>query len=987
MNVTDRLSGNRCDSWIGALAVLFLGVFVFPTLAFSQNTITLPIEVYPDDGRSNHVESVEIRASNGSQADSIFFQMHQPHYHKGGWATNPNSGFDPQTMVDVRTNGGSWVSVRNSNVDCAYPENNYACIAGGYSTVRFAMSASQLGGLVDGANTVEFRFNGTEGVRSGFRILHIGFMRPGDNVETFVPLPKTDATDTIIDESTFEYWDPDSWTAPAGYGDAQYVSAGDALWSSENTLVDLDGTSIVAACGSCHATDGRDLQYFAFSNKTIVARSQSHGLTEDEGKKIAAYIRSLSFTHTDGTPATTSSPGTPWDPPYQPGPTGFGPDENQHPDDADPYYWAAGAGLDWVLEHDLETTQYAFPASGNPANPGGTQVNADGSLPWTRYKLQDESEWGGNGGVNRGTAINMREIPVSVQFPDWNNYLPDIHPHDGIPAQFDGSDVESMFENAESVFQGGDPNQVNSFITNAQGEYQNEIKQGGIDRDNPSSVGNPSLTVNQLRHAITSGLQWRATKVWYLQHKYTMEDKADDLFCGSGELEWCEPLGWLGNMRTLFEMAPHVSGSGDNDPPYVYGTEAANDFYSHVWYQIQMVVNPGTPGNTGIVPVDEGYQEAFLQGACNMYNVPCGIRQIISEWKLWQMYSNDRNGRGGVIPGNVNMDEIFSVVKTGDRKAKYWDQLTKTPEGKTSTRRWLEAFFRATNTYMVGEPYSSQAGRIGSIERLSSGWDNRGFTWPSISYDPPGSGVPNEKNYTDWIYRAMKGTLYEQEEGLANFFPDMSRGTLDSLAAQGDLITPDNRDDGFPGEVSNGWSLDTRWHDLVDYTPPSTGSQTIGLAQGWNLISSRINPSDPAIESVFGGIDSDLSLVKNEAGDIYSPGVGLNNIGDWQSREGYLVYMTNSQSMSVNGYGVDPTTSFMLEEGWNLIPYYPDTGVTPEDAFASISSELVMVKNQAGETYVPDPQDPIDDIGQLQPGEAYKVYVSSPVSFSYPSTN
>jgi hypothetical protein len=178
------------------------------------------------------------------------------------------------------------------------------------------------------------------------------------------------------------------------------------------------------------------------------------------------------------------------------------------------------------------------------------------------------------------------------------------------------------------------------------------------------------------------------------------------------------------------------------------------------------------------------------------------------------------------------------------------------------------------------------------------------------------------------------------------------------------------------------------WNEIAaGYTPPSTGSQTIGLAQGWNLISSRINPSEPAIESVFGGIDSDLSLVKNEAGDIYSPAVGLNNIGDWQSREGYLVYMTNSQSMSVSGYGVDPTTSFMLEEGWNLIPYYPDTGMTPEDAFASISSELVMVKNQAGETYVPDPQDPIDDIGQLQPGEAYKVYVSSSVSFSYPSTN
>jgi hypothetical protein len=209
-------------------------------------------------------------------------------------------------------------------------------------------------------------------------------------------------------------------------------------------------------------------------------------------------------------------------------------------------------------------------------------------------------------------------------------------------------------------------------------------------------------------------------------------------------------------------------------------------------------------------------------------------------------------------------------------------------------------------------------------------------------------------------------------------------GILDTLTTWAGQMWPKGNDSGFM--YKNGRQYKT-WDELVDYTPPSTGSQTIGLAQGWNLISSRINPNEPAIESVFGGVDSDLSLVKNEAGDIYSPGVGLNNIGDWQSREGYLVYMTNSQSMSVSGYGVDPTTSFMLEEGWNLIPYYPDTGMTPEDAFASISSELVLVKNQAGETYVPDPQDPIDDIGQLQPGQAYKVYVSSPVSFSYPSSN
>jgi hypothetical protein len=400
-----------------------------------------------------------------------------------------------------------------------------------------------------------------------------------------------------------------------------------------------------------------------------------------------------------------------------------------------------------------------------------------------------------------------------------------------------------------------------------------------------------------------------------------------------------------------------------------------------------MVVNPGTDGNTGQVPVDEGYQQSFMGAGYDGGYGGAGIRQLMSEWKLFQMRSNSINDRKGMTPGSVKLAAVLQVVSEGWRKNEIWDRTYSSSAEKEDVERAFEAFIRSTNAYMVGE--NGSEGRIATLNRLSgSGYDNQGFTWNGIDYDPVVSALGIGKDYASQIYNALNGSLISQDESLADFFPNMSRGAIDSLAAQGDLLAPDDRDDGYAGEVVNGWSTPgPRWHDLVDYTPPSTGSQTIGLAEGWNLISSRINPSDPAIESVFGGIDSDLSLVKNEAGDIYSPGVGLNNIGDWQSREGYLVYMTNSQSMSVSGYGVDPTTSFMLEEGWNLIPYYPDTGMTPEDAFASISSELVMVKNQAGETYVPDPQDPIDDIGQLQPGEAYKVYVSSPVSFSYPSTN
>jgi cytochrome c553 len=1222
-SIGDRFSRSR-TLIASVLSLLLLGVVLVIT-AFTtpsprlDNTVQLPIEVYPADGTSQTTESVTLNASNGSSADRLYFQMHQPFYNRGGWETSVGAGFDPETMVDVRINGGSWVTVRDQNVNCAYPERKYGCVGGTYSTIRFSMDASALGGAVDGQNVVEFRFNGTEGVRSGFRVLKIGFMRSSDDVDSFEPLPGSDATESLIDGTSFTMWSPASWSPPSGHDNSQSISDGEALWKAENSIVDLDGTPIVAGCASCHATDGRDLQYFAYSNKTITARSQAHGLSETEGKKIAAYIRSLNFTKSDGGSVETNSPGRPWDPPYQPGPTGFGPDGNQHPDEADPFYWAAGAGLEWVLDQQTDVTQYAFPASGDPANPAGIKLTAEGSLPWSRYKLADESEWG-TGNLDRGTAVNMREIPLSVQLPDWNNWLPDIHPHDGMEKLFDGSNTEDLFESGESTFSSGDYGSIEVFLDKANGYVYNDIK-STVKDENDSSIGTSnSLTGPQWESAITSVYQWRATKIWYLQHEYNVEDKADDYYCDGSENEWCEPLGWLGSVRTVFDMAPHVSGVG-SDAPYVYGTKARNDFYSHVWYQLQMVVNPGTAGSTGQLPTDEGYQENYIEASCNHYDVPCGIRQTLSEWKFWQIMSNDIQGQEGPIPGNLALDRLLNVVKTGDRKNKYWDAMTETPEGKRHARLWLEGIFRAVNAYMVGE--NGNEGRIATVERVSgSELDNRGFKWNGIGYDPTPSTSPDDKDYTSQLYSALAGRLWDQEEPLQDFFPNMSRGALDSLAAQGDLLSPDDRDDGYAGEVVNGWPSQKRWHDLVDYsgeentgapsvtiTNPSEGasftapvsislaadasdsdgsiskvtfyvgntqiaeatsapyettwdaeaagnytlsakatddsgitrsssvnitvsaptsennglsysyyegdwtqlpdfggltavttgttsgfdlsvrerddqfglqfvgyidvpssdagthtfyttsddgsrlvidgqeivnndgvhapeeasgtvdlsagwhtitveffeqdggeeltvrwetptlskqvipdnrlfqsaaagtSQEITLTPGWNLISSRIAPSDDNINTVFSDVESALVVVQNQQGDRYDPAAATNSLETWDSSQGYRVYMSGDQTLRVEGGALSATT-LDLTEGWNLIPFYPTTGMSVEDAFASISGTVEMVKDAAGRSYIPGRN--LDEIGTLKPGEAYKVYVNEATSFSYP---
>src|SRR4029079_9249202 len=159
---------------------------------------------------------------------------------------------------------------------------------------------------------------------------------------------------------------------------------------------------IRAHCADCHPSDGRDLKYFNFSNASIVARSRFHGLSDLQGRQIASYIRSL----------PGPNPGRPWNPPYQPGP-GV---------DARPIaHWAAGSGLEWALENDHDTIPYIFGRSGG--TPASGALHPDGNL-------------------------NAREIPISLQLPDWSHWLPRVHPLDAWGAAFQNSDFARQYDSA-----------------------------------------------------------------------------------------------------------------------------------------------------------------------------------------------------------------------------------------------------------------------------------------------------------------------------------------------------------------------------------------------------------------------------------------------------------------------------------------------------------------------------------------------------------
>jgi hypothetical protein len=118
------------------------------------------------------------------------------------------------------------------------------------------------------------------------------------------------------------------------------------------------------ACARCHADSGADLQYYSFSNLSIVERAMFHRFTREEAEDIASYIRSLDVARA----------GRPYQAPFQPGADNVG---------------AAGASINAVLASDS-----AF-------------------APAVSFASWDSA-----------SAVDTFVLPTAVQAPTWLRWLP-----------------------------------------------------------------------------------------------------------------------------------------------------------------------------------------------------------------------------------------------------------------------------------------------------------------------------------------------------------------------------------------------------------------------------------------------------------------------------------------------------------------------------------------------------------------------------------
>lgn len=161
-------------------------------------------------------------------------------------------------------------------------------------------------------------------------------------------------------------------------------------------------------------------------------------------------------------------------------------------------------------------------------------------------------------------------------------------------------------------------------------------------------------------------------------------------------------------------------------------------------------------------------------------------------------------------------------------------------------------------------------------------------------------------------------------------------------------------------------------------------AQLISLDAGFSIFSTYINPIDPNIAAVLDSITSEIMIVKDGIGNPYWPQFGFNNIGNMQIGRGYLIKLYSAQDVWVVGELIDPMLNpINVPAGWSLLGYLRTGPASMVDMLQGITSNIVLVKNHQGQVYWPGFN--LNLIGNMAPGEGYKIKMLSAATLTYPA--
>jgi len=161
---------------------------------------------------------------------------------------------------------------------------------------------------------------------------------------------------------------------------------------------------------------------------------------------------------------------------------------------------------------------------------------------------------------------------------------------------------------------------------------------------------------------------------------------------------------------------------------------------------------------------------------------------------------------------------------------------------------------------------------------------------------------------------------------------------------------------------------------------PASNQQSITLQNGWNGVSSYINPTDPSIETILFNHANSFMVLVDPYGNLFYPGEDINTIVNWDNQSGYSI--KTNQQIEVVFYGeLFQDKSVSLNEGWNIIPGLSECDVSVVDLLAGISNNVIKEVGGSGVFW---PEKDVYSLEYLHSGSAYYLYTDTPFTLTFP---
>ncbi|MCF8365762.1 MAG: T9SS type A sorting domain-containing protein [Bacteroidales bacterium] len=165
----------------------------------------------------------------------------------------------------------------------------------------------------------------------------------------------------------------------------------------------------------------------------------------------------------------------------------------------------------------------------------------------------------------------------------------------------------------------------------------------------------------------------------------------------------------------------------------------------------------------------------------------------------------------------------------------------------------------------------------------------------------------------------------------------------------------------------------------------SIAGQRIHVVEGWSIISSYIDPTEPQLESIFENQleCSTLIFMLGKEG-IFWPSQSINTIGDWNPYKGYKVKMSVDDQLIFYGEPIgNKSVQLEIPEGLSYMPMLSRCPVQAQDVFSDIEDNLVYVFD-IQDQLVYWPEGGLFTLHTLIPGRGYVIFLTEAATITFP---